>query len=162
MTTNPRCTVNPTAVSRQIFAPAISAFPPSVAVTVHVLIRGDLLGERSMVAMKVGLRSESKDSGLTPPNPIMTMAACARAILGTIEQKSAAAIVMRRSDAEPLHEGLNLVAGRNLSALRIGDDPEWVSWIRASYLVVPEKSILRGGNRELLALWRDDFGRFVG
>ena len=69
---------------------------------------------------------------------------------------------MRRSDAEPLHEGLNLVAGRNLSALRIGDDPEWVSWIRASYLVVPEKSILRGGNRELLALCRDDFARSVG
>ena len=69
---------------------------------------------------------------------------------------------MRRSDAEPLHEGQSLVAGRNLSALRIGDDPEWVSWIRASYLVVPEKSILRGGNRELLALWRDDFGRVCG
>ena len=161
MTTNPRCTVNPTAVSRQIFAPAISALPPSVAVTVHVLIRGDLLDERSMVAMGVGLRSESKDSGL-PPNPTVTMAACARVILGTIEQKSAEAIVMRRSDGEPLHEGLNLVARRSLSALRIGDDPEWVSWIRASYLVVPEKSILRGGNRELLALWRDDFGRFVG
>ena len=102
-------------------------------VTVHVLIRGDLLDERSMVAMGVGLRSESKDSGL-PPNPTVTMAACARVILGTIEQKSAEAIVMRRSDGEPLHEGLNLVARRSLSALRIGDDPEWVSWIRASYL----------------------------
>ncbi len=26
------------------------------------------------------------------------------------------------------------------------------------YLVVPEKSMLRGGNRELLALWRDWVG----
>ena len=95
-------------------------------VTVHALIRGDLLDERSMVAMGVGLRSESKDSGL-PPNPTATMAACARVILGTIEQKSAEAIVMRRSDGEPLHEGLNWVARRSLSALRIGDDPEWVA-----------------------------------
>ena len=72
--------------------------------TVHVLIRGDLLGERSMVAMGVGLRAGPKDPEL-PPNPSVTMAACASVILGAIEQKSAEAIVMRRSDGEQLHIG---------------------------------------------------------
>ena len=65
-------------------------------VTVHVLIRGDLLGERSMVAMGVGLRSESKDSGL-PPSPTAALAACAKVISRMIEQKSAAVVVVMRA-----------------------------------------------------------------
>jgi hypothetical protein len=65
-------------------------------VTVQVLIRGDLLGERSMVAMGVGLRSESKDSGL-PPSPTAPLAACARVISRIFGQKSAAVVVVKRA-----------------------------------------------------------------
>ena len=41
---------------------------------------------------------------------------------------------MRRPHWVPLHEGLNLVAGRSLSALGIGDESERASGMRASDL----------------------------
>ena len=41
-------TVNNAVARWQIFAPAISSFPPSMAVTVNALIRGDLLIGRSV------------------------------------------------------------------------------------------------------------------
>ena len=85
-------------------------------VTVHVLIRGDLLGERSMVAMGVGLRTESKDSGL-PPNPTVTMAACARVILGTIEQKSAAVVVAMRAGQRKIAKDQRSRTGQRLFVL---------------------------------------------
>ncbi len=85
-------------------------------VTVHVLIRGDLLGERSMVAMGVGLRSESKDSGL-PPSPTATMAACARVILGTTEQKSAAVVVVMRAGLRKLRRTKEVGQGSALLVL---------------------------------------------
>ena len=95
-------------------------------VTVHVLIRGDLFDGRSMIVMGVGLRSESKGSAI-PPNPTATSAACTGVMSCAFEQKSAEAIVMRRRYWAPSREGLNLMARRSLGALRIGDDPEWVS-----------------------------------
>ena len=70
-------------------------------VTVHVLIRGELLSERSLVATGVGLRSESKDSEL-PPNPTVTLAACAKVISRMNEQKSAAVVVVMRAGTRHL------------------------------------------------------------
>ncbi len=61
------------------------------AATVHALIRGDLLDERSGTAMGAGLRPRPK--GLDwPPDP-KAPAARLGATLGVIEQRSADGIV---------------------------------------------------------------------
>ena len=59
--------------------------------TVHVLIRGDLLEEQPL-AMGAGLRPRPKDLEV-PPDPTALPAARPGAIRGVIEQKSAEAIV---------------------------------------------------------------------
>ena len=69
-----------------------------------------------MVAMGVGLRSESKDSGL-PPSPTATMAACARVTLGTTEQKSAAVVVVMRAGLRKLRRTKEVGQGSALLVL---------------------------------------------
>jgi hypothetical protein len=62
------------------------------AATVHVLIRGDLLAERSDATMGAGLRPRPKDLDW-PPDPKAAPAARLGATPGVIEQKSAGGIL---------------------------------------------------------------------
>ena len=80
-------------------------------VTGQVRIRGDLRGERSLVARGVGLRAASKDSGL-PPNPTVTRAACASVIWGTLEQQSAAVVGVLRAGTRTLRRTKGVGHGR--------------------------------------------------